>query len=70
MTDPGMIIATNQPRISSAGRSRPSTANRKTVENMPSVEKSNQNTNEKFRGHGNYLLLFNSKLYSNFISSL
>jgi len=54
MTDPGMIIATNQPRISSAGRSRPSTANRKTVENMPSVEKSNQNTNEKFRGHAAY----------------
>lgn len=54
MTDPGMIIATNQPRLSSAGgRSRPSTATKKPIETMPAVEKRNPNSNEKFRGpHG------------------
>lgn len=54
MTDPGMIIATNQPRLSSAGgRSRPSTANKKPIETVPVVEKRNLNSNEKYRGaHG------------------
>jgi len=50
-TDPGMVIATNQPRMTSAGRSRPSTANsKKPVEAVPVVEKRNANSNEKFPG--------------------